>query len=198
MRIIGGKYKGYTILSQKSLQIKPTSDRARESIFNVLQHSLTTDKQDHVVEDSNVLDLCCGTGALGLEAISRGAKSVLFVDNSPNSSKIVRKNIEKFKIKKNCTVKCQNATQIKSIKNSFSLFFIDPPYRMEIVGKILESLDKQKILKENAIGVIELGKKRVFDLVDNFLLIKKTTISSSQFLFVKYRKKKINLELDIS
>ena len=198
MRIIGGKYKGYTILSQKSLQIRPTSDRARESIFNVLQHSLTTDKQDHVVEDSNVLDLCCGTGALGLEAISRGAKSVLFVDNSPNSSKIVRKNIEKFKIKKNCTVKCQNATQIKSINNSFSLFFIDPPYRMEIVGKILESLDKQRILKENAIGVIELGKKRVFDLVDNFLLIKKTTISSSQFLFVKYRKKKINLELDIS
>ena len=198
MRIIGGKYKGYTILSQKSLQIRPTSDRARESIFNVLQHSLTTDKQDHVVEDSNVLDLCCGTGALGLEAISRGAKSVLFVDNSPNSSKIVKKNIEKFKIKKNCTVKCQNATQIKSINNSFSLFFIDPPYRMEIVGKILESLDKQRILKENAIGVIELGKKRVFDLVDNFLLIKKTTISSSQFLFVKYRKKKINLELDIS
>ena len=198
MRIIGGKYKGYTILSQKSLQIRPTSDRARESIFNVLQHSLTTDKQDHVVEDSNVLDLCCGTGALGLEAISRGAKSVLFVDNSPNSSKIVKKNIEKFKIKKNCTVKCQNATQIKSINNSFSLFFIDPPYRMEIVGKILESLDKQRILKENAIGVIELGKKRVFDLVDNFLLIKKTTISSSQFLFVKYRKKKINLESDIS
>lgn len=198
MRIIGGKYKGYTILSQKSLQIRPTSDRARESIFNILQHSLTTDKQDHVVEDSNVLDLCCGTGALGLEAISRGAKSVLFVDNSPNSSKIVRKNIEKFKIKKNCTVKCQNATQIKSIKNFFSLFFIDPPYRMEIVGKILESLDKKRILKENAIGVVELGKKRVFDLVDNFLLIKKTTISSSQFLFVKYRKKKINLESDIS
>ena len=198
MRIIGGKYKGYTILSQKSLQIRPTSDRARESIFNILQHSLTTDKQDHVVENSNVLDLCCGTGALGLEAISRGAKSVLFVDNSPNSSKIVRKNIEKFKIKKNCTVKCQNATQIKSIKNSFSLFFIDPPYRMEIVGKILESLDKKRILKENAIGVVELGKKRVFDLVDNFLLIKKTTISSSQFLFVKYREKKINLESDIS
>ena len=96
MRIIGGKYKGYTILSQKSLQIRPTSDRARESIFNILQHSLTTDKQDHVVEDSNVLDLCCGTGALGLEAISRGAKNVLFVDNCPNSSRIVRKNIEQM------------------------------------------------------------------------------------------------------
>jgi len=187
MRIIGGKYKGYKILSQKNLRIRPTSDRARESIFNILRHGTLISEQKHIVENSNILDLCCGTGALGLEALSRGAKSVLFVDNSINSSKIVRKNIERFGGEKNCTVRCQNATQIKSTKNFFSLFFIDPPYRTRIITKILESLDKKRILKKNAIGVIELEKKRVLDPVNSFVLIKKTTISSSQFLFMKYR-----------
>ena len=188
MRIIGGKYKGYTIFSQKYPNIRPTSDRARESIFNILRHSALISEKKNIIKGANALDLCCGTGALGFEALSQGAKNVLFVDNDINASKIVKRNIKRLGLEESCAVTNQDATQIKSTENFFSLFFIDPPYKSKIITKILEVLKKQKILKKNAVGIVELGKQDNFDLINNFSLIRKIVVSSSQFLFLKYNK----------
>ena len=152
MRIIGGKYRGRTLTTFEGEWIRPTSDRVKESLFNILYTRLF---------GANVLDLFCGSGALGLESLSRGAKNVVFNDVSKDSVAVLRKNLTKLGVGKETTVLCYDyALCLEKVKGPFDLIFIDPPYRLDIGERALEKIAQKALLGEN--GIIVYERDRAF------------------------------------
>ncbi len=150
MKIIGGKYKGRRIYSSKNNRIRPTTNRNKEFIFNIL---------DNFMADARVLDLFCGSGSLGLEAVSRGAKSVTFVDNSYSSLRILRKNLERVKPKEEHRIVLKNVlTFLRQNKNSYDLILADPPFRWNHYFELLPLAFLPENLSEFGIMVLESEK----------------------------------------
>ena len=120
MRVVAGKYKGRKLMEFSGTDIRPTSDMVRESLFNILQFE---------IDDANFLDLFCGTGAVGIEAISRGAKSVTFNDLDKRSIDLTNKNLSKLGIEDGVTVSRSDAVAfLQSTSKKFDIIFIDAPY----------------------------------------------------------------------
>lgn len=160
MRIITGKHRGRRIEigPDNGKTIRPTSDFAREAIFNILTHG-KLGLEEHAVVDARVLDLFCGTGALGLEALSRGASHVTFIDKSRDSIAICRHNTASMKEEANCAFLAQDASQLGHCHAPYSLIFIDPPYHSKLIEPALASLHKNKWMNPHAILVIEHDEK---------------------------------------
>ena len=150
MRIIGGTLKGRKLATIRGKIIRPTADRLREAIFNILADR---------VENSVVLDLFAGTGALGIEAFSRGAQSVVFVDNSISAIAVLKKNISTCALEENATIIkwdiSKNLNCIQSINPAFDLVFLDPPYNKDCLKPVLHSLSRNDALETGACLVIE-------------------------------------------
>ena len=168
LRIIGGALKGKKLYSVRDTSIRPTADKLRESIFNILSQR---------VLDAVVIDLFAGTGALGIEALSRGAESVLFVDSANGALSVLRRNIESCMLDQKANIIKwdirQNLNCIKSKKQHFDLIFLDPPYDKNLIKPTLFNLDKSYSLKKGACIVVEHSLFEsiptdlfVFDLVD--------------------------------
>lgn len=157
MRIISGKFKGHHLVSFQADHIRPTTDRVKETLFNKIQFD---------IEGSKVLDLFSGTGSLGLEAYSRGAKSVHFVDKHPKSLEILLKNIAKLKIPKEDyhTTKMDilSFTQKVSSEN-YDIIFIDPPFTEKMAHEVMECLAKSKLFHTNSLITIESIKQERMD-----------------------------------
>ncbi len=148
MRVIAGKHRGTLLFEFKGKDIRPTSDRAKESLFNILRD---------VVAGADCLDLFCGTGSLGIEALSRGARSVDFVDISPESVSITRKNLQK--VKENSAVFTSDAIAfLSSAKRAYDIIFIDPPYADDVSERAVCAIANRKLLKENGVIVVERDK----------------------------------------
>lgn len=150
MRVISGKGKGKRLFSIKGLNLRPTSDRVKEAIFDILQ--------DHI-EGRQVLDLFAGTGALGIEALSRGAGRAVFVEESPRSLTVLRKNIEECRVKDRAQVLAREVmTGIKILEakgESFQLIFLDPPYGKGFAHKTLKALATSSIVSPDTLIVAE-------------------------------------------
>jgi 16S rRNA (guanine966-N2)-methyltransferase len=150
LRIIGGDLRGKRLKSIHGKLIRPTADRIREAIFNILLNSIAK---------TLVLDLFAGTGALGIEALSRGAKRALFVDNQNKSLSVLKQNIASCGLgEKAIIVKWnirQNLNCIKSIGQKFDLIFLDPPYNQDLITPSLVNLDQSDALKNSALIVVE-------------------------------------------
>lgn len=150
MRIISGRYKGKKLHSVRGLIIRPTADRLRESIFNILSHE---------VLNAVVLDLFAGTGALGMEALSRGAESAVFVDNNPGALSVIRRNIISCSFDKQAHIIKwdikKNLNCLKSAGAVFDLVFMDPPYNRGMVKPALFNLEQTGSLKKGARIVVE-------------------------------------------
>lgn len=153
MRIVGGKFKGRTLSSPDGRDTRPTTDRVREAIFNRLQHGVP----GFSIDATRVLDLFAGTGALGLEALSRGAKHVHFIDNSDTARGIVRHNADTLGVIGQCKVWRRDAASLGvcSPMSPYSLVFLDPPYGKGLAKRALTSLVTGGWLAENAIVVVE-------------------------------------------
>lgn len=156
MRIIGGKYRSRVLAEFAGEDVRPTSDRAKESLFNILSLKMY---------GARVLDLFCGSGALGLESLSRGAKEVVFNDFSKDSLAIVKKNLATLKIATNGEeAKLSGADYLvclESIRGQFDLIFIDPPYRFDYGVKALEKIAEKGLLSEKGVAVYE--RDRAFE-----------------------------------
>lgn len=170
MKIISGKLKGRIIDMPKG--IRPTSDKVRESLFEILKYR---------IEDSAFLDLYCGSGAIGIEAFSRGAKSITFVDNNPGCVKVLKKNLVDLSISDSSSINIYKMDALRSLdvfsKASSALFdivFLDPPYCKDMSKNTLMALSKYDILARNAIIIAEIYKKE--DLPDNIDPFKKIRI----------------------
>ena len=149
MRIIGGKYRSRVLAEFAGENVRPTSDRAREALFNILSLK---------IYDARVLDLFAGSGALGIESLSRGAKEVQFNDFSKASVAIVKKNLNTLKIAVGGEVKVTQGDYLACLeqtKGSFDLIFIDPPYRMDYGEKALKKIAERGLLSENGVAVYE-------------------------------------------
>ena len=153
MRIIGGKYRSRVLAEFAGENVRPTSDRAREALFNILALK---------IYGARVLDLFAGSGALGLESLSRGAKEAVFNDCSKDSVAIVKKNLSALKITANGEeAKVYNMDYLaclESVKGPFDLIFLDPPYRFDYGQKALEKITKKGLLSENGIAMYECDR----------------------------------------
>ena len=182
MKIISGRLKGRSLLGPKSNFIRPTSYRAKEMIFSTLNSLLI--KMDKTLINSTVLDCFCGTGALGIEAISRGAKKVLFIDNSDEALKICRENCYKLEIISSAEIINLDITnkELDNVVLNFDVFFCDPPYGKISIEDLLDKINPT--LNSNAIGIIELPRKHQKINFKNLNVLKKKYTASSQFNFI--------------
>ena len=145
MRVIAGKYRGKKLKTFEGQEIRPTSDRAKESIFNIINSKLNL---------ASFLDLFCGTGSMGIEALSRGAEKVVFTDVSANSVKLTNENLKgvKQEIK---ALKIDAKDYLSSCKESFDIIFIDPPYAYDGVEILINLIVKNSLLNKDGIIIYE-------------------------------------------
>jgi 16S rRNA (guanine966-N2)-methyltransferase len=166
MRVIAGKFRSRPLRSLRGLDLRPTADRLRETLFNVLGAGNPT-----VFEGKVWLDLCAGTGAVGIEALSRGAAKVYFVEPSTVAASLIRRNLdslglaEGFEVLKEEVTRALRKLEAKNLIADF--IFLDPPYRMEkIYVQVLQLLSKSPLLTPDTVAVAEHDKR--FDLGDRF------------------------------
>ena len=164
MRIIGGKYKGLKLLPPDNTKIRPTSDRLKESLFSII----TSSKYRINIDNCNVLDICSGTGSLGIEAFSRGAISVYFIDKDHRSINLIYKNISKLnidnKFENQITIIKDEATKaLKNIKKIFQIVLMDPPYNTNITEKCLFKLKELNLINQDSYIFVESSKVEDFN-----------------------------------
>lgn len=155
MRIVSGKFGGRKLIVPEGRDIRPTSDKIRGSVFNIL-------RSRGAVEGANALDICCGTGALGLEALSQGAQFCAFIDNNRESVELCKANIAALGIKEEAFTMIKDATKLTAWPAALAqsnLVFIDPPYRKDLIKPILDTLFAQDWLEEGALCVLEAEKQ---------------------------------------
>lgn len=169
MRIIAGKHKGRRIelTKEASHAVRPTSDFARQAIFNILTHGVHG-LNGHTFEGKHVLDIFCGTGAFGLEAFSRGAASVLFIDQSRDAIANARLNVEKIRETENAQFLLADAAQLPRARQRYSVVFLDPPYFKNLVAPAIKSLAAGGWLAEDAVIVVEHDEKETIDMPAGF------------------------------
>jgi 16S rRNA (guanine966-N2)-methyltransferase len=165
MRITGGIYGGRRLVAPDDNRVRPTSDRIRQAIFNMLRHN--DFGIGFALEGAAVLDLFAGTGALGIEALSHGARWCLLVDDSAESRAIQRQNVEALNLTGATRIWRRDATDLGPLGPSaggpFDLVFLDPPYRKEMIPKALASVKDGGWLKEKALIVAETDTNEALD-----------------------------------
>lgn len=167
MRIIGGKHRGRTLLSPPDLTIRPTSERTREALFNILMHANFTIEP---LIDRPVLDICCGTGALGLEALSRGAAHCTFMDQNKQALALAEANARKLGEGGCCTFITTDATQLPAARQPVALAMMDAPYKSGLAARTLAQLNDSRWLLPHAIVAIEQDKKEPVPETEGFTL----------------------------
>lgn len=155
VRIVAGKFKGRNIEAPEGKNTRPTTDRVRESLFNLLAHN----KHMPEIAGARVIDLFAGSGALGFEALSRGASFCLFVEIAAGARGVIRTNIENFQLFGSTRIHRRSAVDLGAKPNGvgdpFNLVFLDPPYGQGLVEPALTQLQRGNWLSDNAVAIIE-------------------------------------------
>lgn len=167
MRIIGGKFRGRAIIAPKGDVARPTADRTREALFNILAH-----RDGFSFEGARVIDLFAGSGALGLEAMSRGAAWCLFVEMDAGARGAIRDNIEGLGLFGSTRIHRRSATSLGAkpagIGPPFTLAFLDPPYRKDLASPAMAALKSGAWLAPGAVVIVEQAKDEAPVAVDGF------------------------------
>jgi len=153
MRVITGKARGVQLKTPDGQQTRPTSDRVKEALFSIIQFEIAGAK---------ILDLFGGTGQLGIEALSRGAQSAVFVDAREDACKLIRENLRRTRFEQNSKVfKCDDLAYLKQTSDKFQIIFLDPPYAEEFLENALNCITEIDILQSGGIIVAErpVGKE---------------------------------------
>ncbi|WP_346327782.1 16S rRNA (guanine(966)-N(2))-methyltransferase RsmD [Iodidimonas sp. SYSU 1G8] len=181
MRIVGGRFRGLRLKTPEDDRVRPTTDRVRESLFNIIAHM-----NPPVLRDAVVLDLFAGTGALGLEALSRGAARAVFVDMDTRSLALVRANIDAAKAAALCTVVRADAAQLRPSEVGATLAFLDPPYGKGLVNPALEAAARGGWLSPGATVVIETASGEAVTLPPGFAETDQRAYGGSHIVFARY------------
>ncbi|NYZ15272.1 16S rRNA (guanine(966)-N(2))-methyltransferase RsmD [Azospirillum sp. RWY-5-1] len=163
MRIVGGRHRGRRLTAPAGMDVRPTTDRTRESLFNILAHAGWVG-----IEGAVVLDAFCGTGALGLEALSRGAERATFLDSAGPSLAAARANIAALGEDGRSLVLRGDATRPPKAPTAHSLAFLDPPYGCDLGPRALAALAAGGWLAPGALAVVEEAASATFTLPDGF------------------------------
>ena len=178
VRVISGSARGLKLNTPGDDRVRPTTDRVKESMFNIVQDW---------VYDSQVLDLFAGSGALGIEALSRGASQAVFCDNSLDSIKIIKSNLEKARVVDRSQIvsgdfkRCLRDMEAKN--QSFDMIFVDPPYYEGLFEEVLDTIRSCKILKKDGIVIVEHDAKRPIGQVEGLEVYKEKKYGITMLTF---------------
>ena len=184
MRIIGGTWRRRSLLAPAGYHIRPTADRARESLFNILDNA--RDYSDWPLQNATVLDIFAGTGAFGLEALSRGAGKAVFIDNNVRSIATVRRNIRALAATNRTTVLQRDATQPGSPITNASLVFVDPPYRLGLAEKAIAAFAETGWFSSGALVIVEAAITEAIIPPGAFTFIETRDCGNAKFWFMSY------------
>lgn len=185
MRIIGGKFRGRPIIAPKGDVARPTADRTREALFNILSH-----REDFSFEGARVIDLFAGSGALGLEAMSRGAEWCLFVETDAGARGAIRDNIEALGLFGQARLHRRSAASLGAkpagVGAPFTLAFLDPPYRKNLAPPAMETLKSGGWLAEGALVVVEQAKDEAPAAAQGFAEVDRRVYGDTQIGIYKF------------
>lgn len=183
MRIVGGELRGRPLLGPRNAEIRPTSDRLRETMFDILIHRF-----DDPVTDARVLDLFAGTGALGLEALSRGAREVLFIDTAPAARALIRDNAEELGVAARTRLFRRDATRLGQAGTlaPFSLVFADPPYGTGQGHLAVAAAASGGWLQPEALAVVEEAGSLAIREPDGFTVLDRRQVGRSQIVILRF------------
>ena len=193
MRIISGTSKGRKLVTPRSHSVRPTSDRVKESIFNILRGE---------IEGNRVLDLFAGTGNLGIEALSRGAEKAIFVEKRRQTIRLIQRNLAQFGLEDRSEILPMDANRAIGILEqrgeSFDLILMDPPYEKGLIQKTLRKLNSHPIYCGDSILVIEHHRREPLPLtVEGWDLIRQQRIGDTLISFVTPQKDPFSTEVEI-
>jgi 16S rRNA (guanine966-N2)-methyltransferase len=185
MRIVGGRLRGRTLGSPRSGAIRPTADRLRETLFNILMH-----RYGDPVTGARVLDLFAGTGALGLEAFSRGAAFVLFVDDGAEARALLRQNVEALGLGGTTRIFRRDATKLGPVHplEPFTLAFLDPPYGHGLAEQALTAAHDGGWLAPQALVVVEEAADATFAAPAGYEELERREYGDSELIFLQRTK----------
>ncbi len=183
MRVIAGKARRMTLRTCEGREIRPTTDRIKETLFNILQSD---------IYDSAFLDLFAGSGGIGIEALSRGAKEAVFVDNSKNALKCIEDNLKHTRLEENAVILPMDAAgAIRNLSRRgkyFDIVFMDPPYGHDMECPVLEALDGSGIIDSDSIIIIETSirtDEQAFNM-NGFNVVRVKEYKTNKHVFLKY------------
>jgi len=194
MRIISGTSRGRKLVAPRDHSLRPTSDRVKESIFNILQNEL---------EGKVVLDLFAGTGNLGIEALSRGAQKTIFVEKGRQALRLIERNLNQFGLKERSEILPKDVNRaigiLKQKGESFDLILMDPPYQKGLIQKTLTKLNSDPIFHKDSIVVIEHNRREPLpQILNGWNLIRQRQIGDTVISFLtpqgKHHTTEVNIE----
>lgn len=180
-RIIAGRYKGSRLSAPSGSAVRPTTDRMRERLFSVLMHGPYPD-----INNARVADLFAGTGAIGLEALSRGASTITFVEKSPASVACIKENIAALDAENETRVLRISALDLPTISAPFDIIFMDPPYHKGLVEPTLESLLSREWIATDGVVICELGSDETPTIPRGLTLENERLQGKQKTLFLTY------------
>ncbi len=181
MRVIAGSAKRIQLKTIEGLDTRPTTDRIKETLFNMLQYDLY---------DTTFLDLFSGSGGIGIEALSRGAKKAIFVEQNGKATQCIRENLKVTKLENQGEVmQCDAISALHRMENTVCVdyIFMDPPYNQELEKQVLEYLANSSILSEDAMIIVEASKETKFDYLEDFSfkIVKIKEYKTNKHLFIE-------------
>tara|TARA_Y100000768_G_scaffold236464_1_gene178842 strand:+ start:37 stop:597 length:561 start_codon:yes stop_codon:yes gene_type:complete len=186
MRIISGNFKGKKILEPRDMHTRPLKDLAKESIFNIINHS---NKFKIKIEGSVILDLFSGVGSFGIECLSRNVNKVYFIENYKNVLPVLKKNLSSLKLINNFEIiekDIYNENVFKNFNQIFDIIFLDPPYKDENIEKILIKIKNSKILKNSGILILHRHKNKKEKFSDEIKIIEEKIYGISKIIFFTF------------
>ncbi|MCE2510348.1 MAG: 16S rRNA (guanine(966)-N(2))-methyltransferase RsmD [Alphaproteobacteria bacterium] len=186
MRIVAGKHRGRRLKTPESRDVRPTSARAREAIFDVLAHGRFERRDPPLLKEARVIDLFAGSGAMGFEALSRGAAFVTFVETDPAALSLLRENVAVLGEKARVRLVPRDATRIGRADQAVRLAFIDPPYGRDLCVSALAALHEGSWLEAQAVVVVELGAKEELLPPAGFHVFDERRYGAAKVVFLLY------------
>lgn len=184
MRIVGGEFRGRSLATPKSNDIRPTADRTRESLFNILSHAYP-----EAIDGTRMMDIFAGTGAVGLEAASRGCRHVLFVESSVEGRGLLWENIDALGLHGRTRMLRRDATDLGNVGNlePFDFLFADPPYGKGMGEKAFAAAATGGWLVPGALAILEERADVTVAVPSDFLFLEERTFGDSKMHFFRYQ-----------
>lgn len=184
MRIVGGRHRGRRLLAPPGVEVRPTSDRAREALFNILSHGDFA-AAGSPIADANVLDAFAGTGALGIEALSRGAARAAFIETDRAALSVLRRNLATLNEEDAADIIAGDATRPPRAPFAAALAVLDPPYRSGLAAPALVALAGMGWLAHHALVIAELAAKEPFSAPEGFAMIDERRYGAARLVFLR-------------
>lgn len=187
MRIVGGNLSGRVIKAPAGRGTRPTSDRVREAVFNIIAHNNWENLPEDIFEGAQVLDAFCGTGALAFECLSRGSAHASLFDLDKQALSIAKENAKTLGLEKSCTIMHADATRPPKAKEACNIIFLDPPYKKNLIDKSLPALEKSGWIAPHALIIAETSKNEELDLPEGFTALASRTYGDTAAHFMRHK-----------